>query len=783
MSNTIIPKEFDLTPNPRILPMLGEINLEEWRCIAELVDNSVDAFLQAKRTGHPISNPQVVINIPMTINNNSRITIRDNAMGMSLDTLENAARAGWTNNNPTNSLGLFGMGFNIATARLGTITEVWSTRLNDKEWYGLEIDFQKLINQKHFKTPVLSRPKNDITQSGTEVIIKKLKPERNAWFAKSSNKSKLKKILGQIYSAMLRPDGLPISFECQIGETPVLGRRHCIWDESRRVNTSKYGDFSPVCKIDTKLNDRPFCQACWEWLDLGMEICPICSRKDSVIVRERHIYGWIGVQRFLDPYNYGIDFIRNGRKIELNNKDLFQWDNGEGAIEPEYPIDDPRNRGRFVGEIHIDHCRVSYTKDRFDRNDPAWQEMTTIVRGEGPLRPDKAKQAGFSDNISPLFRLFQIFRRSSPLPKVAGCYEKLLVIQDNDRVMDMYKSFEEGDPAYQSDEKWFELIKEADRELLVRPKTKPNDGTTTPPIVGDLLGKTKSANPTTDSQPTPKVEYVRKALPFLTRLYTDEITNIRWDIKAFAIESSDSALINSDVPWVLHRNENTGAYEFLVNEKHSIFQSATLTPLDGLLAQLSWQIADFCRGNSNNSHEGLFQSILYRMRNKYAIQSKLDPLDLQTQAKIIFKSIAINMVKHLEKDDAQLLFNELGQENQQIILKIMASRAIANAQQIINEGKFLELAPPKMLFEFFRKHPEFFFDGKCWDDSYSNLDYGSESINSEARAQIVNHYSSLLIDAIWLTEQDANELGVATRARLLRAMLALDMLEPLEQGE
>jgi hypothetical protein len=100
-----------------------------------------------------------------------------------------------------------------------------------------------------------------------------------------------------------------------------------------------------------------------------------------------------------------------------------------------------------------------------------------------------------------------------------------------------------------------------------------------------------------------------------------------------------------------------------------------------------------------------------------------------------------------------------------------------------SEGKYLELAPPKILYEFFRKHPEFFFDGKCWDDSYGDLDYGSEAINSEARAQIVNHYASLLVDAIWLTEQDTNELGIATRARLLRAMLALDMLEPSNQGE
>ena len=33
-------QNFDITPDPRVLQMLGEIDLAQWRCIAELVDNS-----------------------------------------------------------------------------------------------------------------------------------------------------------------------------------------------------------------------------------------------------------------------------------------------------------------------------------------------------------------------------------------------------------------------------------------------------------------------------------------------------------------------------------------------------------------------------------------------------------------------------------------------------------------------------------------------------------------------------------------------------------------------
>ena len=138
-------------------------------------------------------------------------------------------------------------------------------------------------------------------------------------------------------------------------------------------------------------------------------------------MRKRRVHGWLGIQRYLSNRDYGVDFIRNGRKIEISSSELFVWHSDDGD-EPEYPIDDPRNRGRLVGEIHLDHCRVNYTKDKFDRNDPAWDEMVRIVRGDGPLRPDKARELGFGPNESPLFQLFQAFRRSSPKPRVAGSW-------------------------------------------------------------------------------------------------------------------------------------------------------------------------------------------------------------------------------------------------------------------------------------------------------------------------------------------------------------------------
>ena len=155
---SITEREFNLQPTPRILPMLGEIKLPEWRCVAELVDNSVDGFLAIRRAGDDISAAQIHVNIPLTDAPSAKLSVRDNGPGMSADTMEKAVTAGWTGNDPINNLGMFGMGFNIATARLGTVTTVWTTRKGDPEWVGLQIDFERLLQQRHFRTPMLTRP-------------------------------------------------------------------------------------------------------------------------------------------------------------------------------------------------------------------------------------------------------------------------------------------------------------------------------------------------------------------------------------------------------------------------------------------------------------------------------------------------------------------------------------------------------------------------------------------------------------------------------------------------
>jgi len=723
--------------------------------------------------------PEISVNLPTADVPTARVTVSDNGPGMSPEVLEKAVRAGWSGNSPIDSLGMFGMGFNIATARLGTVTTVWTSAAGELEEHGLKVDFGELRTQRHFRTPHLTRPKVDADTHGTTITIEGLKPDQRSWLVKPGNRSRVRKELSRSYAAMLRENGIPLTFKLLVNGKKISPTNHCVWENSRSVTTTRHGSVSVVQIIDRMLPNRPFCLACWQWLSAGDQVCPACGREEDITQRRRHVHGWIGLQRFLSSTDYGIDFVRNGRKIELANRDLFYWRAPDSeSLALEYPIDDPRQRGRFVGEIHLDHCRVSYTKDRFDRADPAWDEMVAIVKGEGPLQPRIAASLGYANNGSPLFRLFQAFRRSSPHnARIAGGWANVLVVKDNDRAEEMAKRFHDGQPEYQTDLKWWELVEEEDNKLLT-PGTSPKGGAGSGK--GGGLGGFSSAGSkgggsggkggATTKPPAPPP---RQAIASLSREFVHEGTGLRFDIRAFEAAKIDPDLPPSR-PWASNR-ASEGHWTFIVNPDHPIFKSATLTDLDALLSELAYRVSDFTRDRSSPTE---FSDALAHLRERYAGVYKLDPVALSNAAAAVFHEIASVFAEQVESDDAVTLFGDLATAEQEAIHQRMAARGVPNPQQVVAQGRFLEYAAPRVVAEFVTSHPDLFFDGRCWEDSYSDLDYTYPSATNEARSRVLGGYEALLRDALWLVEREPMDLAIAARESILRAGLAVDLLVP-----
>lgn len=179
-------------------------------------------------------------------------------------------------------------------------------------------------------------------------------------------------------------------------------------------------------------------------------------------VKER-VHGWIGVQRYDHTSDFGIDIVRNGRAIRVAEKDaFFSFTNDLGNVEKEYPVD--QLTGRIVGEVHLDHVPVDYTKQDFERPSREWQEAMTFLRGGGLQAKNRIDG---ERNDSPVGRIFSGYRRVKKFGKedmYMGTWGGTGAVRISREVeAELFKKFRDREPGFVDDTKWWELVDSANR--------------------------------------------------------------------------------------------------------------------------------------------------------------------------------------------------------------------------------------------------------------------------------------------------------------------------------
>lgn len=453
----------DITPAPRLLSVLGEIELDEWQCLAEIIDNSFDAFLKMKRAGKSPSPGgwRVDVELPTDQGPNGKVLISDNGPGMSKEQLQNSLRAGFSSNDKYSNLGLFGMGFNVATARLGMRTTVKTSTAEGNFWNSVTVDFDKLIRANNFEAEEGVEEKISPHEHGTTVEVSVLRDSRAKFL--QLNTKLIQKKLENVYSFLLDKEG----FSLYLNGQQLHPRKACVWGEGRSTATTLGGTTQNVpaqIKLDFPLTPVSVCKACDSHkLESNQEQECECGGSEFTVL-ERRIHGWIGVQRYLHPSEYGIDFLRNGRKILTFDKRLFSWrdPNDPNSSESiEYPSELAHQGGRIVGEIHVDHIEVVYTKDAFEFKSTDWATMVRLIRGDGPIRPKIARNAGYQENLTPLARLVRAFAKNNPGTEFLHIGDGKVALHVQAR--EWGQKFHEGDPEYQDDSKWWEAAENHDR--------------------------------------------------------------------------------------------------------------------------------------------------------------------------------------------------------------------------------------------------------------------------------------------------------------------------------
>lgn len=752
-------EQFNLTPSPALLDLLGKIPFKGWQCVAELIDNSIDAIINNEGK---LQDFQKVISVYVPtkskIGLNEPLVVEDWGVGMTDIQLENAVKAGFSSKNTNANLGLFGMGFNVATSRIANTVQIWTSTIDMDEEIGVSIDLKAMKKSGSFIRPKLTRKKRPEKKSGTRIEIFDYKPD-------SYSLLKPQDIYRELQRAYSERISNELEVRIYVNDQLISPFKFCVWDKSRSVRY-KYEDIPAIIEVDEHLSEEMFCENCFSWLGNLVETslkleCPFCNTIGSIVKKEIYINGWVGIQRYSDSEHYGIDISRNGRILSKLDKSLFSWDDDrakdDSRFHPEYPRDTTYAGGRIVGQIEANFIIPKYTKDDFERDDKNWRKVVNYLRGEMPLQPDLASSFGYRyPNKTPIALLFNAYRKIN----VPG--SKTLVFARENGSADHITSkawaqkFYDGDPEYQNDIKWWEAVIKAD--LRETPSTfNPLNPLTKGRVTGPEQVKVKSAND--DKFPGKKV--LKKTMYF--------------DIEKLIGEGPISLTLIDYYPDIefsrpiIFENDGQRKFKVYLNNYHPIFRDFADGYEDLIYMEVSSKYAFL-----KNKEEWTVSRIYYELKSKYAQESMLSVPKLVNKANdlmrtiqnklIAFDSVHLSNQPNLTEYDIKLL--------KQKYLDL-EGKPLPDIYSFVQTTKFLEYLDLNYLFRFIEEFPEMIFDGKIFNLPYIEID------DKEIMAGELKKYLNYFNDVKWFInelQQEGDEAIKKRKSLILRNRLSIEIL-------
>ena len=764
----------DITPTPRVLSILGEIPFATWQCIAELVDNSLDAFASARRRGIVLEHPKVEIcwSRDDVAASQREICVRDNGTGMSLETLQTAARAGFSSNDPVHNLGLFGMGFNIATAKLGDETCFLSATRDAPCWTGIRINFDELQKSGTFLAPVITRQKSRPDESGTLILVRRLK---DGIMSELSNRaSQIRMRLEKTYTPILAERNVSILVQGAV----LAPQRLCVWGESRFV-VRKNRRIQAVQRIDVDLGESYFDEMKNRYLREDEYEGLSEEAKGHVIRRPRRLTGWLGVQRFCDPSNFGIDFIRNGRKILVGDKSLFQFENPDtGTPILEYPIElGTTMGGRIVGELNVDYLIPTYQKNGFDTADSSWALTRTAVRGVGPFLPKNRSILGMSDaNDSPLGLLVNAYRRLDPGPKNLSI--------ENSTARQFFHEFQRGNADYESDEKWFRVAQEHDR----------SEGRETGPVDtgGGLTDNPAEYGPDIDGTPSPEPSVVQGVSPgpavtttprgellehsiqnmSLTMNYAFDASQGGFEVRAYQVQGIQIKENGARRPCLTVQDGIE--IDFFYDLSHPLLSEYPVTEKQLMLFALAERFA---------ARDGRLDTmgVFFRLVDAYMVDERINADALRSRAGERLSAIKERLPELLRGHEqaAKEILGRDPSENEAFLKSLVQSAPHLFSDYLEDVGRAMAafaFVPDASVVRLVKELPELFLDRHVFDQPYSAVGtIADEQMVQRLRRTSVSVIVSYLADAVAIVSEGQK----FSKHEMIRYSKSLELLERL----
>ncbi len=833
----------NLTPDTKVLIALTHTDIKPLDALCELIDNAIDSFSSAKLQGINILNPCVRIDLPSLKEINSDtgvVRVSDNGPGLTMDSAEKALRAGFSGNNPYDTLGLFGMGFNISTGKMGSVTRFYSCREESEKALEVTIDLNKINSNKDYNVVAYYVDKGKATH-GTVIEVSSWWPNGNdnRGFIKnlvSYGAKKIREELGRRYATILREKEIKIF----VNEGECEPFEHCVWDDTRYVEKSKHGKIPAVFRFDQVIYSQKKCANCTTTLESFQSECPACGSKETRTIEER-IRGWVGIQRFDDLSEYGIDLIRNGRTIRISEKTaFFDFTDEFQKVIHDYPIDS--NYGRIVGEVHLNHVPVDFMKQDFQRSSPEWHRAMVFLRGESSLQPT---QPGAENNTSPIYKLFQGYRRI----KSAGKADMYMGVWDpvkeeprrisRDVEKEFYDRFKKKESGYYDDAEWWKKVEEADKKpvkemplcpvcgcqnleeaeicvscqavlkgkncvacgeyIPLSAKTCPKCGKDqepkiVKPWICNICGtKNDPTFETCTSCGSHRGEENHLSFDYLIKHSNKHDQLSIEDCSIILGNGIASAPIKVDVYVVNEAIRSNGDTKSLpiftdktdlsilsvfINPSHRMFKQCKIK-IEQIIAQ---EVAEFIymtnRSITVKDGTHTIPYIAWQIIEKYwADRLEGGSNDLSSSINELFTTIKERLI--VSQNSELATYFDLLDANQQ---KELVNELINDGEDISKmpdykaNGKYLKYVPSDFLVNLFDIKPEFFFDGQVWDEPYLSEDMGEE-VTSFMQERTKALYKGCLEDLLFYVRYKSTSEMIVQRTLLAVELLRQKVAE------
>ncbi len=825
-------KLFDLTPPPDVLVALTHTAMKPIDALCELVDNAIDSFSDSGGSSRGIN--EITIDLPTLTEwqkGEGSIRVSDNGPGMTAERAEKALTAGYSSQLAYGRLGMFGMGLNIAAGKFARKTRLVTATQDSEKAIVVEVDLDELLQQGHYRVQPSEANKNDYFQQGESGTIIEL----TGWWRQGSNSDNPRKLiqngpgrirerLGRRYATLLR-SGSSSRFKIAVKSGACTPFEHCVWAPHRFVK-HRSGQYPAQQIFDTVLETQVRCLECG--LPADKKRCCPADASHSVGSVEERVRGWVGVQRYDDQNHFGIDLIRNGRAIrELEQAAFFEFATDDGKVIKDYPIDAGGGYGRIVGEVHLNHVPVDFTKQDFVRSTPEWERAMRSLRGESSLQP---RQPGASENDSPVMKIYTGYRKIRGIGMGDMYMGEWLPGKDKaNRISrevetEFLERFENKEPGYYDDAKWWEKVEEASHkpdkyeqcpecelqnpanaeicggcEFLLKSKNCIACGEKIPQ---SALGCKHCGKPQ-----VPEGPWSCGVCGFKNSPDIDECQQCGKSKGAVNLFSSDALLDNSakdndlsvqgvelglhsgeksqrfdldvriaalrdnnlHLPIVVHWDPAKRKMQIFLDKTHSVFSSLQLC----IEHAVSAEAASLIRAESMS----ILSSARKDEHSLVALQGKLlekywgdrlsdDPEQVRRDMRSLLEEIRMKIADNMQGISGEIFDGMSTAETNAMVNSMKESSVDISEMGALKEsGRFLHHVPPETVISAFRDYPGQFFDNVVWESAWDIPGLPEENVKA-AQKRLKETYLNCLEDGVSFLRYERPPSVVVRRARL-----------------